>query len=118
MHLTDGYLVSTDVSTRSLPKGTLDTIKKYREEWSQHSGREVDAIVRALEPNRTNLCKRLDTMALVILCSILVHTEPCLAQQRGLCLLAVSLFRALCSAQSLIPYRRRSTGANRRPPKQ
>lgn len=111
MHLLKNRLASIDVVIRSLSNHTLDTIKKYREQWSQHSEREVDAIVRALEPTSTDVCQRLDSIALVIICSILVHTESCLAQQRGLCLLAVSLLRALSSTQYLILFRKRCTGA-------
>lgn len=82
--------ILTNVKIGSVPDSTLITIKKYREEGSEHSKGEVEAIVRVLEPVSTDLCTRLDARALVVICSVLVHTECCLAQQRGLYLLSVS----------------------------
>ena len=52
---------------------------------------EVEAIVLALEPRDSKVCERLDSLGLNILCSIFIYSQQCLAQQRGLCLLAVSL---------------------------
>ncbi len=52
---------------------------------------EVEAIVLALEPCDSKVCERLDSLGLNILCSIFMYSQECLAQQRGLCLLAVSL---------------------------
>lgn len=82
-------LSSTDVDANSLPKGTLEVIKHRREHSSEHSKREVEAIVCALEPRDSQLCARLDSMVLIILCSVFVHSQTCLAQQRGLFLLSV-----------------------------
>ena len=45
----------------------------------------------ALEPRDLKVCERLDSLGLNILCSIFTYSQECLAQQRGLCLLAVSL---------------------------
>lgn len=52
---------------------------------------EVQAIVLALECRDSTFSERLDSLSLTILCSIFVYSQVCLAQQRGLCLLAVSL---------------------------
>ena len=52
---------------------------------------EVQAIVLTLEERNSNICERLDSLSLTILCSIFIYSQECLAQQRGLCLLAVSL---------------------------
>lgn len=55
---------------------------------------EVQAIVLALERHDSTICERLDSRSLTILCSIFIYSQECLAQQRGLCLLAVSLVTA------------------------
>lgn len=52
---------------------------------------EVQAIVLALEHGNSTVCERLDSFGLTILCSIFLHSQECIAQQRGLYLLAVSL---------------------------
>ena len=71
----------------SLPSQTLNTVKRYRHQESDHKSSEVDAIVQVIEG--TDICERLDPRAVVILCSVFVHSKPCLAQQRGLFLLSV-----------------------------
>ena len=55
---------------------------------------EVQAIVLTLEERDSKICERLDSLSLTILCSIFIYSQECLAQQRGLCLLAVSLATA------------------------
>lgn len=57
---------------------------------SLHDMLEVEAIVVALERRDSVLCERLDSRGLTILCSIFTYSQECIAQQRGLCLLAVS----------------------------
>lgn len=52
---------------------------------------EVEAIVLALQRRDSVTCKRLDSRSLTILCSIFIYSQECLAQRRGLCLLAVRL---------------------------
>ena len=52
---------------------------------------EVQAIVLALERRDSVICRRLDSLSLTILCSIFIYSQECLAQRRGLCLLAVRL---------------------------
>ena len=52
---------------------------------------DVQAIVLALDYRDSTVCERLDSLSLTILCSIFMYSQECLAQQRGLCLLAVSL---------------------------
>lgn len=55
---------------------------------------EVQPIVLALEHHDSTICERLDSRSLTILCSIFIYSQECLAQQRGLCLLAVCLVTA------------------------
>lgn len=81
---------TTDEITVSLPNPILNTIKQSRDHGSEHSEREVDAVVGALESSTPQLCMRLDTRGLLVLCSVLVHAQACLAQHRGLYLLKVS----------------------------
>lgn len=50
---------------------------------------QVQAIVLALERRDSVTCKGLDSRSLTILCSIFFYSQECLAQRRGLCLLAV-----------------------------
>ena len=57
---------------------------------------DVQAILLALDYRDSTVCERLDSLSLTILCSIFMYSQECLAQQRGLCLLAVSL-SAACS---------------------
>lgn len=52
---------------------------------------EVQAIVQALEYRDSSVCERLDSLSSIILCSIFFYSQECLAQQRGLCLLAVGM---------------------------
>lgn len=73
-----------------LPANTSQAIKKARLPGAQHDRQEVQAIVLALEYPNSMVCKRLDSLSLTILCSIFMSSQECLAQQRGLCLLAVS----------------------------
>ena len=51
---------------------------------------EVQAIVLALERRNSIFLECLDSLSLTILCSIFIYSQECLAQQRGLCLLAAS----------------------------
>lgn len=74
-----------------LPANTSQAIKQARLLGAQHDVQEVQAIVSALDSRDTILCERLDSLGLTILCSIFIHSQECIAQQRGLCLLAVSL---------------------------
>lgn len=62
---------------------------------------EVQAIVLALESHDSTVCERLDSLSLIILCSIFLYSQECLSQQRGLYLLAVS-FRQPCD--SIVSY--------------
>ena len=55
---------------------------------------DVQAILLALDYRDSTVCERLDSLSLTILCSIFMYSQECLAQQRGLCLLAVSLSAA------------------------
>ena len=57
---------------------------------------DVQAILLALDYRDSTVCERLDSLSLTILCSIFMYSQECLAQQRGLCLLAVSLSAARC----------------------
>lgn len=91
-------MMKTDTVVGSLPDNTLQTIKDYRAQGSEHSAEEVETIVQAVEQCDPQLCMRLDAKGLVIICSVLVHSQTCLAQQRGLYLLAVSF-----TAHILIP---------------
>ena len=50
----------------------------------------------ALDSRDSTVCDRLDSLSLIILCSIFMYSQECLAQQRGLCLLTVSI-SMICS---------------------
>ncbi|KAL2046208.1 hypothetical protein N7G274_001655 [Stereocaulon virgatum] len=53
---------------------------------------EITAIVQAIDLAESPLCQRLDREGLVVLCRVLSRSQPCLAQQRGLYLIAEALY--------------------------
>ncbi|KAF6232349.1 hypothetical protein HO173_009454 [Letharia columbiana] len=75
----------------SFPANTSEAIKQTRPPGGEYNMQEVQAIVLALECRDSTFCERLDSLSLTILCSIFVYSQVCLAQQRGLCLLAKAL---------------------------
>ena len=72
-----------------LPNDTLKDVKAYQAQGAEHSAEEVDEIVQTLDAGTDRLYMRLDPSALAVLCIVLVRSETCLAQQRGLCLIKV-----------------------------
>ena len=85
-----GYQVP-DVTTTRFPATTHDAVIQARPRGAEYDMQEVQAIVLALERRDSATCKRLDSRSLIILCSIFIYSQECLAQRRGLCLLAVRL---------------------------
>lgn len=81
----------SDETTNSFPANTSEAIRQARPLGAQYDMQEVQAIVLALECFDSKVCERLDSLSLTILCSIFIYSQECLAQQRGLYLLAVSL---------------------------
>ena len=51
----------------------------------------------ALDSRDSAVCERLDSLSLIILSSIFMYSQECLAQQRGLCLLAVCIPTICCA---------------------
>ena len=84
-------VITANTTFLSLREYTLQIVKDHRAQGSEYSVEEVQAFVRALEPCDPQLCKRLDGRSLVIICSVIVHSQRCLAQQRGFYLLAVRM---------------------------
>lgn len=96
-----------------VPENFRQMIKDYREHGSEHSEKEVEAMLRVLQqPEDSNLCVRVDAVGLFALCSIFVHSQSCLAQQRGLALLAVS-YCTLVKVLSLNTFRKRYISMSR-----
>lgn len=54
---------------------------------------DITLVVNALEQNGKSLCGRLNTRSFVVVFAVLRVAEPCLALQRGLCLLSVKQIR-------------------------
>ncbi|KAL6716226.1 hypothetical protein ACLMJK_005792 [Lecanora helva] len=84
----------------SVPEDALQHVRAYRARGSLHAGRDVEAIVHALESCQSLICTQLDAEGFIILCSILTYSEPYLAQQRGLYLLSEALKTALRQSAS------------------
>ena len=77
--------------TIRLGSGAQKSIVAYQKSHPAYEAVEVEAVVSALDVEGSALCQRLNGFGAVILCSIFLHSKPCLAQQRGLYLLAVSI---------------------------
>lgn len=80
-----------DQTANRFPAKTSEVVVQARPPGTQYGSHEVQAIVLALDSRNSAVCERLDPLSLTILCSIFVYSQECLAQQRGLCLLAVSI---------------------------
>ena len=80
-----------DNTTSRFPANTSDAIIQARSTGAHYHMREVETIVLALDCRNSRICERLDSRSVIILCSIFIYSQECLAQQRGFCLLAVSL---------------------------
>ena len=85
-----------DQAANRFPAKTFDAIIQARPRGTQFATQEVQAIVLALDSPDSTVCERLDSLSLIILCSIFMYSQECLAQQRGLCLLTVRL--SMCKA--------------------
>lgn len=81
--LPNAFLYS-NFTTCSLPRKLFTAVKNLRP-----TIEEITAIVQAIESAESSLCKRLDREGLVVLCRVLSRSEACLAQERGLYLIAV-----------------------------
>ena len=79
------------------PANTSDAIIQARPPGTLFSTLEVQAIVLALDSRYSAVCERLDSLSLIILSSIFMYSQECIAQQRGLCLLAASIL-IICGA--------------------
>ncbi|KAK0516614.1 hypothetical protein JMJ35_001217 [Cladonia borealis] len=73
--------------TIALPRHILEAVRD-----SRPSETEMNALIQAIEPGLTTPCERIDCEGLLLLCWTFLHSTPCLAQQRGLCLIAESLY--------------------------
>ncbi|KAL9103880.1 MAG: hypothetical protein Q9163_001117 [Psora crenata] len=69
------------------------SIVAYQTSNAPYKAAEIEAVVTALDMEGPALCQRLNGFGATILCSILLHSETCLAQQRGFYLLAASVHK-------------------------
>ena len=68
-------------------------LERYQQQYDHdhlHLSADVQAFVDALDNHNRSLCPYLDETGITLALKILLQSEPCLAQQRGLYLLEVS----------------------------
>lgn len=97
-----------DSTMASLPNNILQAVSDSRAQRSEHDAEEVESIVRAIELSNPQLCFRFDAKGLGVLCSVVLYSQACLAQQRGLFLLVVSVLHS-SAVRLLMRCRRQST---------
>ena len=78
------WIFPTNLNAKRLPRHILKAVRD-----SRPSETEIYALIHAIEPGPTTPCERIDSEGILVLCWTFLHSMPCLAQQRGLCLIAV-----------------------------
>ena len=73
----------------SLGSDINESVQKHQGRNEPFSIEDVSTLVAAIDVDDNVICRRLDGPGAAILCSIFLQSERCLAQQRGLYLLAV-----------------------------
>lgn len=79
----------TNLATERIPTSIRDSIKQYIRLQSHISSTYVNAVVNAIDHHDPSLCNRLDLSTFTIVYLILSLSQDCLAQHRGMALLAV-----------------------------
>lgn len=83
------FIASADPRALRIGREVKTSVTEYRKSKVLFQVEQVTALVTAIDVEGNQTCQRLDEKGAVIFCSILIASEACLAQQRGLCILTV-----------------------------